>query len=196
MYTAPVAVLTALLALVPALGAPTEKRAQPVTVDLVRIPKAIPADPRQYNLETRLKFTGGEAHERIKAELDTLRKSKQATDGEAQAVNWGAQYAVPIDLGTPGQHFDILFDTGSSDTWVWGSECTDSLCLKLPGFDQSKSSTATNATYQRGLVVSYGDGSHAEGNYIRDKVAVGGISIDYDLGESTFQLLLTPHADK
>lgn len=182
MYTAPVAVLTALLALVPALGAPTEKRAQPVTVDLVRIPKEITADPRQYNLETRLKFAHGDARESIKAKLDTLRKSKQAT-GEAQGVNWGSQYAVPIDLGTPSQHYDILFDTGSSDTWVWGSQCTDSLCRELPGFDASKSSTATNATYQRPLSVSYGDGSHADGSYIRDKVAVGGISFDYDLGE-------------
>lgn len=189
MYTGPVAVLTALLALVPALGAPTEKRAQPVTVDLVRVPKAIPADPHVANLETRLKFTrGGADRARIKDELSKIRSKKV---GQAEAINWGAQYAVPIDLGTPSQHFDILFDTGSSDTWVWGSECTDSLCKALPGFDASKSSTATNATYQRALGVSYADGSHAEGNYIRDKVAVGGISLDYDLGGFVFPSSLT-----
>ncbi|EJT51951.1 vacuolar protease A precursor [Trichosporon asahii var. asahii CBS 2479] len=180
MYTAPVAALTALLALVPALGAPTEKRAQPITVDLVRVPKAIPADPHQATLENRLKFTGNhEDRTRIKDELSKIR-SKQA--GQAQAINWGAQYAVPIDLGTPSQHYDILFDTGSSDTWVWGSECTDSLCQALPGFDATKSSTVSDAHYQRNLSVSYGDGSEAHGDYIRDKVAVGGISLDYDLG--------------
>jgi hypothetical protein len=68
---------------------------------------------------------------------------------------------------------------------VWGSECTDSLCQALPGFDATKSSTVSDAHYQRNLSVSYGDGSEAHGDYIRDKVAVGGISLDYDLGEFT-----------
>lgn len=192
MYTAPVAVLTALLSLVQALGAPAERApGGPVTVELVRVRTPVPADVREYTLATRLKFATGAAEERLKTELHELKAQLARRDGNdgnatgaAEAVNWGAQYAVPVSFGTPPQDYDILFDTGSSDLWVWGTQCQSELCQALPGYDAAKSSSHAEAQYPHPLLVSYVDGSGASGNFTRDVVAVGGIAFPYDFGES------------
>lgn len=51
-----------------------------------------------------------------------------------------SQYYGEITLGTPGQAFKVIFDTGSSDLWVAGSKC-DSSCGRHAEYNAAKSST-------------------------------------------------------
>ena len=71
-----------------------------------------------------------------------------------------SQYYGEIDLGTPNQKFEVIFDTGSSDLWVASVNCDDS-CGKHAEYDSSKSSTyiangtSFNITYGSGPVGGY-----------------------------------------
>jgi len=51
-----------------------------------------------------------------------------------------SQYYGEITLGTPGQKFNVIFDTGSSDLWVAGSTCGKS-CGSHASYNAAKSST-------------------------------------------------------
>jgi len=66
-----------------------------------------------------------------------------------------SQYYGEITLGTPGQKFNVIFDTGSSDLWVAGSGC-DSSCGRHAQYNSAKSSTyQANGTI---FDIQYGSG--------------------------------------
>ncbi len=71
-----------------------------------------------------------------------------------------SQYYGQITLGTPGQKFNVIFDTGSSDLWVAGSTCGSS-CGKHATYNSAASSTyvangtAFNIMYGSGPVSGY-----------------------------------------
>ena len=75
-------------------------------------------------------------------------------------------YLCPVTIGTPGQTFNLDFDTGSADLWLWSTELPKKTVAQNEKehniFDHSKSSSfkKIKATWK----ISYGDGSTASGD--------------------------------
>jgi cathepsin D len=72
------------------------------------------------------------------------------------------EYYGEITIGTPGQDFGVVFDTGSSNLWVPSKECRLSVaCLLHHTFDSAKSTsykengTKFNITYGSGAVIGF-----------------------------------------
>ena len=83
-----------------------------------------------------------------------------------------AQFYGPIKIG--GQEFQVIFDTGSANTWVPGKACGFLTCWAHPRYDESKSSTyeKDGRTYK----VQYGSGP-VEGFFSKDTVTVGDVDV-------------------
>ena len=85
-----------------------------------------------------------------------------------------SQYYGEITLGSPAQKFNVIFDTGSSDLWVAGSDCGSS-CGRHASYDSAKSSTYTaNGT---AFDIMYGSGP-VSGYQSIDNVVTGGITVN------------------
>lgn len=76
-----------------------------------------------------------------------------------------------IHVGTPAQNFEVDFDTGSSDLFLPGQDCTTN-CDGHSKYDPTKSSSAKDLhkTYS----VSYGDGTEASGEQWTDIIIFAG----------------------
>jgi hypothetical protein len=85
-----------------------------------------------------------------------------------------SQYYGEINLGTPEQSFEVIFDTGSADLWVAGSGCDDS-CGRHAKYDSSKSSTyVANGT---SFDIMYGSGP-VSGYQSFDTLNMGGLVVE------------------
>uniref|UniRef100_A0A3B3RGW7 Nothepsin n=1 Tax=Paramormyrops kingsleyae TaxID=1676925 RepID=A0A3B3RGW7_9TELE len=96
-----------------------------------------------------------------------------------------AQYYGEISLGSPGQNFTVVFDTGSADLWVPSSYCVSQACGTHHRFKAFESSS-----YQhdgRVFSIHYGSG-HLLGVMAKDVLQVGGISVkNQQFGESVYE---------
>jgi len=52
-----------------------------------------------------------------------------------------SQFTGRISVGTPGQLFDVIFDTGSSNLWITGIACQEEACVNHEQFDPESSNT-------------------------------------------------------
>ncbi|CAM9693853.1 unnamed protein product [Chrysoparadoxa australica] len=107
------------------------------------------------------------------------------------------RYTAKIYLGTPPQQFNVLFDTGSADLWVYDSMCTgpdgtnDGIDCIFPGFNRAASSSL-DTTNSREFKVAYADKSEMIGDIIRDTLHVAGMEVkdqkfaSITLSEQTF----------
>jgi len=93
-------------------------------------------------------------------------------------------YLGNISLGTPGQSFQIVLDTGSSNLWVVDKSCTDDVCdgLSNPLFDpwkKNKYDRSKSSTYYkdgRDFEIYYGSGS-CYGNLVVDTLNLAGLTV-------------------
>ncbi|KAJ7865336.1 acid protease [Mycena olivaceomarginata] len=109
--------------------------------------------------------------------------STVAVDGS----DFDDEYLTNVTIG--GQHFSLIIDTGSSDTWVAqkGFNCfdldgnpvsADTCAFGTPGLD-----TAASKTFQPfpnvSFNITYGDGEFLSGPVGFDTVSIGGLSVSH-----------------
>ena len=94
------------------------------------------------------------------------------------------QYLVDIQIGTPGQTFQVVPDTGSSNVWVYSGSCYFSIaCYLHSTYKHGKSSTyhKDGSKFELG----YGSGG-ISGFWSEDGVNMGNLTADnFTLGETT-----------
>jgi predicted aspartyl protease len=84
-----------------------------------------------------------------------------------------AQYVADMEIGTPGQKFSMIFDSGSSNLWAPGKKCAKA-CGSHPEYDSTKSSTyVANGT---AFALQYGSGP-VSGFLSKDSISIGGLAV-------------------
>ncbi|KAJ2498961.1 aspartic proteinase precursor [Coemansia sp. RSA 1972] len=92
-------------------------------------------------------------------------------------------YYGNIQLGTPPQHFRVVFDTGSSDIWIPSVECNSAACEAHSRFEHTNSSTY--ATSHVPFSLNYGSGGLI-GQVGADTMHIGGVAVpDVHVGLAT-----------
>ncbi|NWX93290.1 PEPA protein, partial [Nothoprocta ornata] len=84
------------------------------------------------------------------------------------------EYYGTISIGTPGQDFTVLFDTGSSNLWVPSVYCSSEACTNHDRFNPADSSTFESTSDS--VSIQYGTGSMT-GFLGYDTVEVGSITV-------------------
>merc|ERR1712159_13644 len=99
--------------------------------------------------------------------------------------NWGyTQFVGQLSIGTPQQTFRVIYDTGSSNTWLPGHQCEEASCDKYGKYNHHKSSSFSKMHTQEGLgesrrskfFIKYGSGL-VRGKVVQDDVRMGGIKL-------------------
>ncbi|CAK9175774.1 unnamed protein product [Ilex paraguariensis] len=85
------------------------------------------------------------------------------------------QYYGEIGIGSPPQHFSVVFDTGSSNLWVPSSKCYFSIACYIHNKYRSRLSS-TYTKIGKSCKIPYGSGS-IHGFFSQDNTEVGDIVI-------------------
>jgi cathepsin D len=104
------------------------------------------------------------------------------TTPNSMGINQDGQdysYFSSVKLGSKGKDLWLLIDTGSSNTWMFGSDCSDHACTKHDTFGKGDSDTL-NVTKNE-WNVSYGTGD-VGGVVASDKFSFAGYDVEVGFG--------------
>ncbi|XP_006899953.1 PREDICTED: pepsin F-like [Elephantulus edwardii] len=90
-------------------------------------------------------------------------------------------YVGTISIGTPPQNFKLIFDTGSTDTWVPSIYCDSLACANHNVFNPMESTTFKFVGQP--MSIKYGTGS-MKGFTVKDTVTIAGIEVEQEFGLS------------
>lgn len=79
--------------------------------------------------------------------------------------------SVQFNVGTPAKPYRLLFDTGSSTAWMVNSDCTETSCPNLSGYDRvGYNISASSSAIDLGASASipYIDGDGVTGDAVQD----------------------------
>ncbi|KAG1704859.1 hypothetical protein DVH05_004888 [Phytophthora capsici] len=150
--------------------------ADPLRVSLARrklvatSPDWIQSEAQTYNVQSQSpEWTMEEANATQDAAQLPLPREKRVT-----LQNFGnVQYIGSVGFGNPPQYFDVVFDTGSSDTWIPGTSCDN--CGSHHQFNSQRSTTFLDT--EEKFYDAYGSGS-VSGTVVVDTVTISGYTVD------------------
>ena len=96
---------------------------------------------------------------------------------------YDSQFYGIIEVGSPPQRFDVIFDTATANMWIPSKKCKSAACEVKQGFNASQSSSyiPDGAPFS----VHYGT-SVVQGVVSKDTINIAGIQIlEQDFGEAT-----------
>lgn len=93
-------------------------------------------------------------------------------------------YFATVKLGSGSAPMYMLLDTGASNTWVMGKECTNFACQNHNNFDSSSSKSFKAHT--NGFSLYYGSGN-VSGTWASDSLSIAGqqLTMDFGIANST-----------
>lgn len=130
--------------------------------DFITTSQSYLRNPEFGNIDNDLEFTA--------VKTNTMQKNN------IKLYNFkNTQYTGEIGIGSEGNPFKVIFDTGSANIWINSARCHDVGCINHKQYDGSKSSTFKHLGYD--LDVEFGTGELI-GEINADDVYVGGVRID------------------
>ena len=109
-------------------------------------------------------------------------KSSEPSQPQALAIHQdGSDYSYfsTLEFGSKGQEMHMLVDTGSTNTWVFGSDCKSSACSIHNTFGKDDSTTLNMSTKPFSLV--YGTGE-VDGIMAKDTVEFANYTLKLEFG--------------
>uniref|UniRef100_A0A146LVE6 Cathepsin E-B n=2 Tax=Lygus hesperus TaxID=30085 RepID=A0A146LVE6_LYGHE len=141
----------------------------------------IPVKKGETAIEKTIKNLEGKRMEHIVLENMIL----SSYEPEPLVNNMNAAYYGEIEIGTPGQKFNVLFDTGSADLWIPSVLTSQGICGYRKCYNHQKSSS-----YQangQSMTLQYGTG-RMMGKLSQDTVKIGDLEIKgQTFGEAIYE---------